>query len=48
MPGGKYRTNVTPKDGSKIRGKSFEVVGGKKACSFAFDLGSQEWTGECK
>jgi len=48
LPGGKYRTNVTPKDGSKIRGKSFEVVGGKKACSFAFDLGSQEWTGECK
>jgi len=48
LPGGKYRTNVTPKDGTKIRGKTFEVMEGKKACAFTFDLGSEEWTGGCK
>ncbi len=48
IPGGRYRANITPASGSKIRGKSFEVVEGKKSCAFAFDVAKQDWTGGCK
>ena len=43
---GKYRANVTPKGKDTLRGKTFEVVGGKK-CEFTFDAAAGEWTGAC-
>lgn len=44
---GKYRANVEPVGGAKLRGKTFEVVGGKK-CSFSFDAAKGEWAGACE
>jgi hypothetical protein len=45
---GRYATMITPTLGSKIRGKSFQVVTGKKSCEFEFDVASKSWTGGCK
>lgn len=45
---GKYRANITPVGGEKIRAKSFEVVSGKTACAFTFDSAKSDWTGGCQ
>jgi serine/threonine protein kinase len=45
---GRYATMITPAEGSKIRGKSFQVEAGKKACEFEFDTKAKAWTGGCK
>lgn len=45
---GRYSTMITPPEGSKIRGKSFQVGAGKKSCEFEFDTKAKTWTGACK
>jgi serine/threonine protein kinase len=47
LPEGSYRTLITTTSGSKIRNKTFDIVGGK-ACSVAFDMGAKEWTAACE
>jgi len=44
---GHYRATVTPPDGKKIRGTSFEVVADKE-CAFTFDVGASDWKGGCE
>lgn len=46
LPAGSYRAQVTPKEGSKIRNKTFTVEA-DKACSFTFDVAGQKWNGGC-
>jgi len=46
LPAGKYRADLTPAGGKKIRNRSFEVEA-KKRCSWTFSWDEQQWQGGC-
>ena len=46
LPEGKYRADVTPTGGKKLRNRSFEVQA-KKKCAWTFNWDDEQWQGGC-
>ena len=48
VPAGRYKANIKTPAGKTLRYKAFEVKKGSKTCAFTFDVGAENWKGDCK